>query len=334
MTKLTGTDQNLVRQWDQRGEAAVGISLVRPEDTDTGPSHADPIKQFQAVADQLTGLSPRLAIRHQSKPVLRPGFELAGNILFSALPLQKGLPPFLNALSQTAGSRPVLPDPVKNRIDRLDIPIRLKLYITPACPHCPDMVNTLIPIALSSSLIQLEILDGSLFNREAQKDRVASAPCLILDDDFRWTGGVTALEILKMAVSRDPSTLSTATLKHIMEEGDASWIAGQMAEKKKIFDNFVHLICYPLWSVRLGAMVVVEELAQTHPDLILQLCPPLIDQFDSVDIPAQGDILYALGEAGDLKTADWIEKKLPSFSHPDLIDAANEAIASIRMETD
>lgn len=334
MTRLTETDQHLVRQWDQHAEATVVISLVQPEDTDTDPSHADPIKQFQAVADQLTGLSSRLAIRHQSKPVPRPGFELADNILFSAFPLQKGLPPFLNALSQTAGSRPMLPDPVKNRIDRLDIPIRLKLYITPACPHCPDMVNTLIPLALSSPLIQLEILDGSLFNREAQKDGVTSAPCLILDDGFRWTGGVSALEILNMAVNRDPSTLSTETLKHIMEEGDASWIAVQMAEKKKIFDNFVHLICYPLWSVRLGAMVVVEELAQTQPDLILQLCSPLIERFDSVDIPAQGDILYALGEAGDLKTADWIEKKLSSFSHPDLIDAANEAVVSIREKTD
>ncbi len=43
----------------------------------------------------------------------------------------------------------------------------------------------------------------------------------------------------------------------------------------------------------------------------------------------QGDILYALGEAGNDETKDWISKKRLSIEHPDLIEAAEDAIESL-----
>ena len=161
-----------------------------------------------------------------------------------------------------------------------------------------------------------------------------SAPCLILDDDFRWTGSVPAQEIVKMITSRDPSQLSAKTLKTILEQGDAAWIARQMVKKKKIFDAFIKLLVHETWSVRLGAMVVIEELVETDPDIAALLCPPLIDLFDGKDIPIQGDILYALGEAGDRKTKKWISEKLPKLEHQDLIDAAAEALDSLESKNE
>ena len=76
-------------------------------------------------------------------------------------------------------------------------------------------------------------------------------------------------------------------------------------------------------------MVVVEELATSDPRLAAGLCPVLIKAFDGKDIPVQGDILYALGEAGTTETKKWIEKKLPEFEHQDLIDAATDALDSL-----
>jgi hypothetical protein len=52
--------------------------------------------------------------------------------------------------------------------------------------------------------------------------------------------------------------------------------------------------------------------------------------FDDVsDISIQGDILYALGEVGDQATRAWIEKKVSDLTHPDLKDAAQEALSAI-----
>jgi hypothetical protein len=310
----------LIRTWDQTTGKQVKIELIT-----TG--HAED-NQFVNFTRHLVNMTSKLAIEFKKGDKGLPGFLLKENITFCALPLEKELNPFLEALSQI-NNRPVLSDQVKQHLDKIDIPVRLTLYIALQCPHCPNVVRTVIPLALYCKNIHLSIIDGSLFIETAQKDAVMSAPCLILDNDFRWTGNVAALEIVKMIASRDPSQLSDETLKTILEQGDAAWIAREMRKKKKIFDGFVKLLIHETWSVRLGAMVVVEELATSDPRLAAGLCPVLIKAFDGKDIPVQGDILYALGEAGTTETKKWIEKKLPEFEHQDLIDAATDALDSL-----
>ncbi len=132
-----------------------------------------------------------------------------------------------------------------------------------------------------------------------------------------------------MILNRDASQLSTATLKQILEAGDAQWITNEMITTGTIFDGFVGLILHDTWSVRLGAMVVVEALAEQDADLGLQLAPLLIQAFDKQDVPTQGDMLYALGEIGDLKTREWIAQRVSDLAHDDLKDAAQDAMAAI-----
>jgi hypothetical protein len=146
--------------------------------------------------------------------------------------------------------------------------------------------------------LSIQIIDGTLFPETAQRDKVMSAPCLILDNGFRWTGAVAAEEVLSMITQRDVSSLSSQTLKTILEQGDADWISQEMIQAGTIFQGFIQLLRHDTWSVRLGAMVVVESLAEENPELALKLCSPLIQAFDHSDITVQGDILYALGETG------------------------------------
>ena len=312
----------LIQNWDQAMENQVKIKRMTTD-------HAEE-NQFINFTDQVSSMTSNLIIKSEKGEKKLPGFLLKENVLYSALPLEKELEPFLEALSQINDNQPMLSEPILQAIDTIDIPVQLKLYIALQCPHCPNVVRTIIPLAFYCKNIHLHIIDGSLFPEPAQKDKIMSAPCLILDDDFRWTGSVMAEEIIKMITSRDPSQLSARTLKTILEQGDASWIAQAMIEKGKIFDAFIKLLLHETWSVRLGAMVVVEELAETDPKLAARLCPLLINLFDEKDIPIQGDILYALGEAGDLETKEWIRARLPKLEHPDLIDAATDALDSLK----
>ncbi len=317
----------LIQDWDQAMENQVKIKRLISD-------HAEE-KQFINFTDQISSMTSKLIIKAEKGEKKLPGFLLKENVLYSALPLEKELEPFLEALSQIHGNQTMLPEPalsepIRQALDKIDIPVQLKLYIALQCPHCPNVVRTIIPLAFYCKNIHLQIIDGSLFPQTAQKDKVMSAPCLILDDDFRWTGSVMAEEIIRMITSRDPSQLSAGTLKTILEQGDASWITQAMIEKDDIFEAFIKLLLHETWSVRLGAMVVVEELAETNPGLAARLCPLLIDIFDKKDIPIQGDILYALGEAGNFETKEWIQTKLSKLEHPDLIDAATDALDSLK----
>ena len=315
----------MIQNWDQTIENQITITLITTNHIENN--------QFVNFTDHLVSSTSNLIVNFKKGETGLPGFLLNENITYSALPLEKELEPFLEALSQINSKRRMLSGQIKQGLDRIDIPVRLKLYIALGCPHCPTVVRTLVPLAVYCKHIHLHIIDGSLFPATAQRDRVMSAPCLILDDNFQWTGSVAAEEIIEMITNRDPSQLSAGTLKTILEQGDAAWIARQMIEKKMIFDSFVQLLIHETWSVRLGAMVIVEELAETDPDLAARLCPLLIDLFKGKDIPVQGDILYALGEAGTVETKEWITAKFPSLKHQDLIDAAEEALETLASKT-
>ncbi|MCK5835904.1 MAG: thioredoxin family protein [Desulfobacula sp.] len=326
MPIFDATSKTVILNWDQTMKSPIKIKRI---DTD----HAEN-NQFINFTNQIQNTTSHLIIDSEKQKKDLPGFLIKENIFYSALPLEKELDPFLEILSQinsrqSAVTESALSDSLRQLLDRLDIPVHLTLYIALQCPHCPAVVRTVIPLALYCSNIHLHIIDGSLFPETAQKDAVMSAPCLILEDDFRWTGSVSADEIVKMITSRDPAHLSTGTLKTILEQGDADWIARQMIEKNDIFDAFINLLLHETWSVRLGAMVVVEMLAETNPELAARICPLLIHQFHGKDIPIQGDILYALGEAGDRETMEWIQNKRIEFDHTDLIDAAEEALETL-----
>ncbi|MCM2284311.1 MAG: thioredoxin family protein [Desulfobacula sp.] len=284
---------------------------------------------FALMAGALSTLIPDLVIEEEKTDTGLPGFRLKDNITYSALPLDKELGPFLEALAGLSGQGSPLSGEIVKTLDGIDIPVRLTLYIALQCPFCPTVVRTVSALALYCPRIRLHIIDGSLFPETAAKDGVMSAPCLILDDGFRWTGQVTAHEILNMALHRDPAQLSAKSLQTILEQGDASWITRQMVEKNQIFDGFIALLLHDTWSVRLGAMVIVEDLCESAPELAARICPILMNRFDEKDIPVKGDILYVLGLAGDEAAGEWIRARLASLDHRDLADAAQDALETL-----
>ncbi len=310
-----------ISAWEQKQTGKQTIQLIM---TDHGEQNT-----FESFGCDLADLAPSIRVKKSDREDSLPGFILKENITYSALALDKELPPFLDGLSCIRNHGPKPPEPIQKILDQISIPCDLTLYIAMHCPHCPGVVNTILPLAVFSDKITLRIIDGTLFPETAQKDKVMSAPCLILDNGFRWTGAVAAEEVLSMITQRDVSQLGAQTLKTILEQGDALWISREMIRTETIFKGFVQLLLADIWSVRLGAMVVVETLGEERPDLALKLCPMLIRAFDHKDIPVQGDILYALGEIGNLETKEWVEKIYKNLEHEELKEAAKDAIEAI-----
>ncbi len=231
------------------------------------------------------------------------------------------------------GELPSLSDDITASLDLITLPVELKLYVARQCPHCPHVVRTITPLALTNKNIRLKIIDGTIAADEAAKDNIMSVPCLILDNGFRWTGAVSARDVVDMIINRDISGLSTESLKMILEEGKAGWIAEQIVEHGKMFEGFIGLITHETWSVRLGAMVVLEEIEEKSPEIALTIAPELLSRFKNADVPTQGDILYALGVVGDSSVKDEIIRLMditdPQKIHADVLEAAQEAIESI-----
>lgn len=307
-----------IKAWTPIGRPVVGIAKTEhPEQ-----------KRLETFAGQWQEISNSISWTNDSQPGDLPGFSLKNNILYSALPLEGELSPFLKGLE--ALDQPYPDEGLLKTLNNIEAPCRLTLYIALQCPHCPGMVERLIPLAAACDKIDLHIIDGSLFPEKARQDNVMSAPCLILNDgEARWTGAVTEEEIVDMILNKESMDLDTQALKTILEDGRAEWISERMLASNSLFKGFAGLLLHEIWSVRLGAMVVVEALAEKSPALCAELEKILIDEFNTKEVPVQGDILYALGEIGTPDTRDWIEAQQKALSHEDLKDAATDAIQSI-----
>ena len=267
------------------------------------------------------------ALKDEKKSL--PEIRVTDNVSFSALPLEKLLSPFLESLDLARGGTPAVDARVRETLSTIDMPVTLKLYVARQCPHCPGVLRSMVHMAAACGQIHLHVIDGTWFDKAAVNDKVLSAPCLILDDDFRWTGAVAMEEVAQAVAHHDPAALSTASLRTILEEGNAAWICEKIQAHGAIFPGFVGLLNHEIWSVRLGAMVVVEELAQEAPALAQQLVPLLLPLFDGADVTVKGDLLYALGEVGDASVAVLIRRMMETFDDEALVEAAEDALAAI-----
>jgi glutaredoxin len=223
----------------------------------------------------------------------------------------------------------MIPD-VRERLAQLRVPAIIRVYITPHCPFCPATLSTLLGLAACSDQLRLTVVDGELFPDAAQHDGIRSAPTVILDDRFRWTGSVDAGELVTLMLDRDPASLGAESLKGMIEDGNAEGVARMMAERGKIFTAFIDLLIHPRWSVRLGAMVAFETLVEDHAVLAAEVLEPLVAVFADVDDMVKGDLIHVIGESGNQAALPFLRTVAAGDCDEEVRSAADEAIEKLK----
>lgn len=248
-----------------------------------------------------------------------PFIRIRDNIRLKARPAQKIFHLFVDIIDASLN-----PDRYIKGFDAQDItaPVYLKVYISPFCPYCPTVVKEMVKLALSSKQIQLEIIDGTLFTGKAMQDGIMAAPTVICDCKHRWSGIVSAREILDVICRRKPEDLSQETLKAMVEAGNAMDLAQMMIKENKVFPAFYGLLTHDKWPVRLGAMVTVETIHESSPPLIENIMETLWGRYPEVSDTVKGDIIYLAGEVAN----ESYKKKLDALLHENLSDDLHESV--------
>lgn len=84
----------------------------------------------------------------------------------------------------------------KEKVEAINKEINLKVFVTLACHHCPDVVVTTQMMALKNKNIQAEMIDIALFPELAEKHSVKSVPTVIYNNSEITIGAKNANEIL------------------------------------------------------------------------------------------------------------------------------------------
>jgi len=322
---FTGPEENEIRQLNARLTGSVKIRRV--DSTHPGSP------KFKQFCNQLSQLAPRIKISVERDADPQPPQILIGEGLrFQAVPTGRELSPFLEAVAALDSGSFGLDEATQSRLKHDRLPAFLKVFIASECPFCPTAVRRLTPLSLADDKIQLLIIDGSLFPEEAQSQNIKAVPTIILEEQFRWTGSVPVQEIIDAINSRDPATLGALSLESILQEGQAGRLADMMLEAGRIFPAFYDLLIHPKWPIRLGAMVVMEDIAARNRAMAEEAATFLMDGFYRQPGQVRGDILYLFGEIGSRRTAPWIKEVLAEEDNDEVREAAMEALEKMPKE--
>jgi glutaredoxin len=285
--------------------------------------------QMTLFCNRLKDLAPGLKIKNDSDipfpaPVLVVGRHQ--NIGYQAVLTGKMLTYFLEALESACGDAAETDPQVDGLLKSMDLPVILKLYVASQCPHCPQSIRQLQSLAARSPLVRLRIIEAEHFTQEAQADQVRSVPTLILDDQYRWSGLVKTQELLSLCIQRDPSQMSAGSLRQLIETGEAGRVAAMMVAAEKLFPALAELLIHERWSVRLGAMVTAEYLADEAPNLSLDLCRSLWERFTQLSPQVQGDVVQVLGQVDTEVTRDCLRSVLSGDFDQEVKTAAAEVL--------
>ncbi|WP_448384206.1 hypothetical protein [Desulfosoma sp.] len=336
-------ERRTVRAWAAHVQGRIPVVLETTRDARSG--------LLLAFAQELTALAPQIVVdsllRENHDP---PGFFLGHGWIWHAAPAGAELRAFLEILAihgerstspqkdgevlegdarKTVPKARVAPQ-LASLLETMQSPRELAVFTTPQCPHCAHMLLELAPIPFVASYLVIRVFDATLFPERAQAAGIRSVPTVLFGNDFRWTGRVDIQHIFEVVCRSEQTALSAAAAIRVLKEGKAHELARLMLASPTTWPDFTVVLTHPDWSVRLGALVVLEELAEKDPNKAGAYLPALWEKMDRLPAPVQGDVLYATGIVGDAswkgRVLQWMETRPDD---PDLREAAEETLRKL-----
>jgi hypothetical protein len=258
-----------------------------------------------------------------------PTIEIRPNLRYMALPGGREMAPFLQTLIFRSRGETSLAERTLSRLATFITPTEVEVFVSPSCPHGPIVVGLVNQLALASIYLEVTIIDIALFPDFAEKYSIRAVPTLVIEGQDQLVGNISEDLLVDKLTNQSPATFHPDSFKKIVKEGDAEKLAGMMVADGDVYGGALELLTDPDWSVRMGMMVVLEEVAERSPVLVQSTYPYLIDLLDQGDVNQRGDMAYLLGLIGNVTVLEPL-KLLLKDANAEVAEAAFEAIQQIQ----
>ncbi len=156
------------------------------------------LKEIAALSDKITldvrelaesaGEAARLGIARVPGIVIRGALNRP--LRFSGFPVGNQLAALVEGVVDASrGKVEVTPESARH-LKRLQQTVRLELFVTPACPHCPEMTRLAYKLALESARVNVDVIEISEFARLAQRYAISAVPTVVLDERASLVGAM------------------------------------------------------------------------------------------------------------------------------------------------
>ncbi|HXG36641.1 MAG TPA: thioredoxin family protein [Dehalococcoidia bacterium] len=155
-------------------------------------------KPTQDMLKELAALSDKLSLRthliEEEREEARkygvtriPAIVLRGKsgrpLIFFGFPAGTEFPSFIESIIDVSTATSLLSAESKKKLAELKSDVRLQVFVTPTCPHCPRMARLAYHLALESEHIRAEVTEIGEFPDLAERYQVRAVPLTIISTD-------------------------------------------------------------------------------------------------------------------------------------------------------
>jgi len=152
---------------------------------------AGKVKLAQYNIDEDRALADDLGVKLTPSIVLLDKNNKDNGIRFNGIPAGHEINSFITGLIEVSGSGEELPEVFKTRLEKIEKPVHIKVFVTLGCPHCPGAVSKAHKLALENEHITAEMIESQTFYDEAEKYNVSGVPKIIINEDYDLVGNQT-----------------------------------------------------------------------------------------------------------------------------------------------
>lgn len=109
-------------------------------------------------------------------------------IKFNGIPAGHEINSLIPALMEVSGAESELPKEFVDRIEAIQKPIDIKVFVTLSCPHCPGAVQKAHKLALMNPNIRAEMIEAQTFGELADKYNVSGVPKIVINESHELVG--------------------------------------------------------------------------------------------------------------------------------------------------
>src|SRR6056297_2864609 len=172
--------------------------FTKEHDCETCKDTLDFMKEIEEVGEKIKVDS--LDIEKNSKKAEEFGVERTPSIVlldsegkdngikFYGIPAGHEINSLITGIIEVSGSGEDVPAALKERIDKIQTPVDIKVFVTLGCPHCPGAVAKAHKLALENPNINAQMIEAQTFPELSDKYNVSGVPKIVINEEHDLVG--------------------------------------------------------------------------------------------------------------------------------------------------
>ena len=121
-----------------------------------------------------------------------------GRVAFHGIPGGKEMNSFVLAIYNLAGPGQEVSRGLKKKIEKLNKKANIKICVSLACHHCPNVVAACQQVAILNPNVEAEMIDAALYEELVAKYKIERVPMMIVNDSDIYMGNKTIEDIITL----------------------------------------------------------------------------------------------------------------------------------------